>query len=90
MYDRMMTGHQPYTCIWPQQELITMINGNLDLEAKKFYELFDKIECLQRAVAAMCAAYHDFTAGYSEDITEVKRQLHELRRNKVWIPRERV
>ncbi|MFL6423061.1 MAG: hypothetical protein ACJ71R_05675 [Nitrososphaeraceae archaeon] len=57
---------------------------------QKIPEIFDKVDCLQRAVAAMCAAYHDFRAEYSEDITEVKRQLHELRSNKVWIPRERV
>ena len=51
-------------------------------------ETHDRIECLQRAMATMCAAYHDFRAEYLEDIAEVKRALHELRRNKVWVARE--
>jgi hypothetical protein len=38
----------------------------------------------------MCAGHHDFKAEYTEDITEVKRALQELRRNKIWIPRERL
>jgi hypothetical protein len=33
--------------------------------------------------------YHDFRTEYAEDIAELKRALQELRRNKVWIPRER-
>ena len=31
-----------------------------------------------------------FRAEYLEDITEVKRELRQLRRNKVWVPREMV
>jgi tyrosine-protein phosphatase YwqE len=53
-------------------------------------EIYDRVQCLQRAVVAMCAGSHDFKAEYQEDITEIKRQLSELRRNKVWITSERV
>jgi hypothetical protein len=52
-------------------------------------ETYDHINCLQRAVAVMCEGFHDFRAEYAEDITEVKWQLQELRKNKVWFPRER-
>lgn len=66
------------------------IENRLESHTKKLSELLDKIDCLQKAVASMCAAYHDFRAEYSEDITEIKLQLHELRRNKVSLPREAV
>jgi hypothetical protein len=52
-------------------------------------ETNDKVECLQRAVAISCESQSDFRAEYAEDIAEVKRLLQELRRNKVWISRER-
>jgi hypothetical protein len=53
-------------------------------------EIFDRVQCLQRATVVMCAGHHDFKAEYTEDITELKRAIQELRRNKVWIPRERI
>lgn len=53
-------------------------------------ETYDRVQCLHRAVVVMCAGHHDFKAEYTEDITEVKRALQELRRNKIWIPRERL
>jgi hypothetical protein len=57
---------------------------------QKLAEIFDKVDCLQRAVARICGQQSDFRVEYSEDIAEVKRQIHELRRNKVWFPRESV
>jgi hypothetical protein len=53
------------------------------------HETQDKVECLQRVVAVSCESQSDFKAEYAEDIAEVKRLLQDLRRNKVWIPRER-
>jgi hypothetical protein len=57
---------------------------------KKFSEIHDKVDCLQRAIAMVCGQQSDFRAEYAEDITEIKRQLHELRRNKVWLAQERL
>jgi phage shock protein A len=53
-------------------------------------ELLDKTECVQKAIAAMRSDIQDFRAEYSEDMAEVKRELRQLRSNKVWIPRKRV
>jgi len=62
----------------------------IDSIYQKLSEIFDKVDCLQRAVARVCGQQSDFKVEYAEDMTEVKRLLHELRRNKVWTPRERV
>jgi hypothetical protein len=70
---------------------IEYINNDLfKLILKNQQETDDKVECLQRAVTIICSNQSDFKAEYSEDIAEVKRQLQELRKNKVWIPREEV
>jgi hypothetical protein len=53
-------------------------------------ELSDRIDCLQRAMAMLCAQFLDFKAESLEDNAELKRMLHELRKNKVWIERGRV
>ena len=53
-------------------------------------EILDKVDCLQRAVAMVSGQHSDFKAEYSEDMAEVNRQLSELRRNKVWLLRERI
>jgi hypothetical protein len=53
-------------------------------------EIFDHVQCLQRAIVVMCEGDRDFKAEYAEDMAELKRAVHELRRNKVWIPRESV
>jgi hypothetical protein len=56
--------------------------------SQKLCEIFDKVDCLQRAVALVSGQQSDFKAEYAEDMTEVKRVLHELRHNKVWFPTE--
>jgi hypothetical protein len=70
------------------------LTGDGTVEISAVYDLlketYNRVQCLQRAIVMMCAAYRDFRAEYSEDITEVKRQLNELRRNKVWILKEGV
>jgi hypothetical protein len=66
-------------------------NKDLDSDFKILSEeLLDKTECVQKAIAAMRSDTQDFRVEYSEDISEVKRALHELRRNITWISRERV
>jgi hypothetical protein len=55
-----------------------------------FKETFDRVQCLQRAILVMCEGHHDFKTEYARDMTELKRKLQDLGRNKVWIPRERI
>jgi hypothetical protein len=47
------------------------------------------LRSLQKAVAGLREQVEDFRAEQVEDNEEIKRQLQELRRNKVWLPRER-
>lgn len=56
----------------------------------KFDDIVLRIDALQRAVAGVCGGGQtsNFKAEYREDITEVKRLLHFLRKNKAWISRE--
>lgn len=71
-----------------------LLTGDGTVEISDVFDLlkdtYDRVQCLQRAIAAICASHHDFKAEYSEDMAEVKRALQELRRNKIWIPRERL
>ena len=70
--------------------MYTMTKQYKESYTKKLSELFDKLDCIQRAIAGIRGQQSDFKAEYAEDITEIKRLLHELRRNKVWIQREGV
>jgi hypothetical protein len=69
------------------------MTGDGTVEISAVFDLLketdDKVQCLQRAIVVMCEGFHDFRAEYLEDIAEIKQQLHELRRNKVWVSRER-
>jgi hypothetical protein len=53
-------------------------------------ETYDNVHSLQKAIAGLREQVRDFRAEYCEDSVEVKRLLQELRRNKVWLPRENV
>src|SRR5690349_9299171 len=53
-------------------------------------EVFDRVQCLQRAIVVMCEGHRGFKAEYVEDMAELKRKLQDLGTNKVWIPRERI
>jgi uncharacterized protein YlxW (UPF0749 family) len=57
---------------------------------KNLQETDGKVESLQKAIAGLREQVQDFRVEHYEDSTEVKRRLQELRRNKVWIARERV
>jgi hypothetical protein len=69
------------------------LTGNVATNNSDLYdllkEIFDRVQCLQRAIVVMCKGYHDFKAEYAEDIAELKRALQDLR-NKVWLAREAV
>jgi hypothetical protein len=54
------------------------------LIVQKLSEIFDKVDCLQRAVALLCGQTGDLKAEYTEDMTDLKRILQDLQRNKVW------
>jgi hypothetical protein len=53
-------------------------------------ETSDTVRSLQKAIAGLRQQVQDSRAEHAEDNAEIKQLLHELRRNKVWIPRERV
>ena len=53
-------------------------------------ETYYNLHSIQKAVAGLREQLQDFRVEHSEDNAEVRRQLSELRRNKVWIARERV
>jgi hypothetical protein len=55
------------------------ICDSFDLILKNQSQIIDRIECLQRTIAAMCAAYHDFKSEYLEDVAEIKTELLTLR-----------
>jgi hypothetical protein len=57
---------------------------------KKQKETDANIQSLQKAIAGLREQVEDFRAEQLEDNEEIKRQLNEVRRNKVWFPRERV
>lgn len=57
--------------------------------SQKLEEIDDKLQCLQRAVAASCACQGNFKAEHAEDIAEVKRKLDDIRRSQLWFARER-
>jgi hypothetical protein len=61
-----------------------------DLVFKNQQEINDRVQCIQRAIALLCATFHDFKAERFEDVTEIKQLLSELLRKKTWIPREAV
>jgi hypothetical protein len=69
---------------------IAEISALFDQLLKNWQETDDKVQCLQRAIVVMSEGFHDFRAEYLEDIAVIKLQLHELRRNKVWIHRESI
>jgi hypothetical protein len=58
----------------------------LPILEKNQNEIADKLECLQRAVAASCRFQADFKAEYEEYMAELKRRIWELR----WISKEGV
>jgi hypothetical protein len=53
-------------------------------------ETSDNLHSLQKSIAGLREQDQDFRAEQAEDNAEVKRQLSELRRNKVWLSSERV
>jgi hypothetical protein len=67
-----------------------MIKQNKESHSKKLSELLDKIDCQQRAVAALRGDEQDFRAEYLEGIAELRGELHKIGRNKVWLTRELV
>jgi hypothetical protein len=67
-------------------ETIADISAVFDL----LREVFDRVQCLQRAIVVMCEGRCDFKAEYAEDIAELKCKLQDLGRNKVWVARDRL
>ena len=57
-----------------------------DKEQSQISEILDRIDCLQRAIAGVRGQHANFRAEYGDDITEIKRQLYQLRKNKEWVP----
>lgn len=60
------------------------------LIVQKLSEIFDKVDCLQRAVALVCGQTSDFKAQCTEDMTELKRILQDFQRNEIRLCRERL
>jgi hypothetical protein len=77
-----------YCCIIDAQN--PEFSDFVQLLLKNQQETHDNIRSLQKSIAGLREQVEDFRAEHSEDYAEVKCLLHDLRRNKVWIPRERI
>jgi len=67
----------------------TEISDLIQLLLKNQQETNENVHSLQKATAGLREQLEDFRAEQTEDNAEFRRMLTEVKRNKVWIPRER-
>lgn len=81
-----------------EQEPMTHDRGSTPDNFKRYWhisqlvsiisDLDDKVGYVQKAIAGLREQIADFKEEYSEDTTDLKRQLQDLDKNRTWIARE--